>query len=200
MGDLQKRCMASWRRIMPDYQIKEWNESNSPMDSSYAAKAYSEEMWAFIADYVRLYALHEEGGIYLDTDVTVVKPFDPLLNDRCFLGFQYKEEGPGWIANAVIGAESGHHFLKRCMKLTLSLFEEDQRFHISPRVTTMALNELGPVEYGTQKVGDVRLYPVEYFYPYGPREKFSPECIRENTYCMHHWSGSWLKKLRSRSG
>jgi mannosyltransferase OCH1-like enzyme len=192
--DLIKRCMTSWQSVMPDYKIKKWDETNSPLHTSYAKKAYAEELWAYLADYVRLYCLYTEGGIYLDTDVEVLKRFDPLLENRCFAGFQLREENCDWVNNAVLGSVAGHYFLERCMELTLSLFEEHNGFHISPTITTMVLKQMGLREYGRQDIGDVKLLPVEYFYPYSWLEQYRPECITENTYSVHHWAGSWLKK------
>ena len=192
--DLIKRCMTSWQSLMPDYEIKKWDETNSPLHTSYAKKAYAEELWAYLADYVRLYCLYTEGGVYLDTDVEVLKRFDPLLGNRCFAGFQLREENCDWVNNAVLGSVAGHYFLERCMELTLSLFEEHNGFHISPTITTMVLKQMGLREYGMQEIGDVKLLPVEYFYPYSWLEQYRAECITENTYSIHHWAGSWLKK------
>ncbi len=88
LSDLNKRCIDSWRRLLPDYTIKEWNEHNSPLDNDYCRAACERGLWSKVANYVRLHALSTEGGIYFDTDVEVFKNFDPLLGHRCFVGFQ----------------------------------------------------------------------------------------------------------------
>ena len=194
MSDLNKRCIDSWRRVMPDYQIKEWNETNSPLDNAYSQRAYAKNLWAKLSNYVRLHALDAEGGIYFDTDVEVIKSFAPLLHQKCFVGFQAEEEQVDWVNNAVLGAQPGHQFLKHGMELTRELFAETGEFYISPRVTTAILKEMGLKEYGLQEINEVTVYPAEYFYPYPWFGKFSPDCIKDNTYSIHYWEGSWLKK------
>ena len=194
MSDLNKRCINSWRRVMPDYQIREWNETNSPLDNAYSKRAYAKELWAKLSNHVRLHALYTEGGIYLDTDVEVIKSFAPLLHHKCFVGFQAEEEQVDWVNNAVLGAQAGHLFLKRGIELTQELFAETGEFYRSPRVTTTILKEMGLSEYGLQEIKEVTVYPAEYFYPYPWFGKFSPDCIKDNTYSIHYWEGSWLKK------
>ncbi len=178
---------------MPDYQLKEWNETNSPLDNSYTSAAYNQKSWSRLSNYVRLYALYMEGGIYLDTDVEVIKSFTPLLGHKCFVGFQQEEEHVDWINSAILGAQSGHHFLRRGMDVTVKLFEDTGEFYRGPAVATLVLKEMGLSAYGLQEIDGVTVYPVEYFYPYPWFGKFSPDCIKENTYCVHHWNGSWLK-------
>lgn len=193
MSDLNVRCIDSWRRVMPDYQIKEWNETNSPLDNAYTQMAYDRKLWAKLSNYVRLHALNTEGGIYLDTDVEVIQSFAPLLHHKCFVGFQVEEDQVDWVNNAVLGAQPGHQFLKRGLELTRELFAETGEFYRSPTVTTTTLKEMGLKEYGLQEIKEVTVYPVEYFYPYPWTSKFSPDCIKENTYCIHHWTGSGLE-------
>jgi len=193
-SDLNKRCLDSWRKVMPDYQIKEWNETNSPLDNAYSQRAYAKELWAKLSNLVRLQALYTEGGIYLDTDVEVIKSFAPLLHHKCFLGFQVEEEQVDWVTNGVLGAQPGHQFLNRCIELTRDLFAETGRFYRSPTITTLILEEMGLKKYGLQEIEEVTVYPLEYFYPYPWTSKFSPDCIKENTYSIHYWEGTWLKK------
>lgn len=205
-NDLIEKCMDSWQRVMPDYQIKEWNETNSPMNLPYIQKAYQNKLWSKISNFVRLYILHKEGGIYLDTDVEAIKRFDSLLSDNCFLGFQQEEKYSDWVNNAVIGSIPAHPFIKKCMELTISGLVTMDEFYLSqPKVTTKVLEGMGLRKYGMQMVGDIRLYPSEYFYPYPWWWKFHPIQIKEDTYCIHHWQRSWMKerprtrKLRLRS-
>src|SRR6267142_604018 len=116
-SDLNKRCIDSWRRVMPDYQIKEWNETNSPLDSAYSQRAYAKQLWSKLSNLVRLQAVYAEGGIYLDTDVEVIMSFAPMLHQQCFVGFQVEEEQVDWVTNGVLGAQPRHQFLKRCIEL-----------------------------------------------------------------------------------
>jgi mannosyltransferase OCH1-like enzyme len=193
-NDLIEKCMGSWQELIPDYQIKEWNETNSPMDLPYVQEAYKKKLWSKVSNIVRLYAIYNEGGIYLDTDIEVIKNLDALLNNNCFLGFQLKVKHSEWVNNAVIGSIPMHPFIKKCMDLNLELFEKMKKFYISPEVTTKVLEEMGLRKYGIQMIGGVRLYPVEYFYPYPWWGKFHPSCVKEDTYCIHHWQVSWWKK------
>ena len=95
-------CIATWRQILPDYSIKEWNEDNfNYKEIGYAYEAYRLRKFAFVSDVARLYALINEGGVYLDTDVKLLKSFDPYLDNRSFIGM----ENPYRVSTAVIGAE-----------------------------------------------------------------------------------------------
>lgn len=192
-SDLSRRCVDSWRRVLDGYALKEWNETNAPLDVPYARAAFARGLWSRLSNYVRLHALHEEGGVYLDTDVEVLKDFSPLLRDECFVGFQQREEESDWVNNAVMGARRGHPFLQTCMRLTERAYAETGVFQRSPVVATAVLKGLGLREYGLQEVGGVKVYPAEYFYPFPWYSRFTPDCVKESTYCVHHWEGSWLK-------
>jgi hypothetical protein len=193
LSDLNRRCIGSWRRAMPGYQIKEWNESNSPLDSAYARAAYDKGLWSKLSNLVRLHALYTEGGIYFDTDVEVIKSFAPFLRHKSFVGFQQEEEQLDWANNAILGAEPENDFVGRCMEMTLELFAATGEFYRSPTVTTMVLNEMGLREHGLQELGGVTIYPAEYFYPFPWFGQFSPDCITEHTHCIHHWEGTWCR-------
>ncbi len=199
MSDLNKRCLDSWRRVMPGYRIKQWDETNVPLDNPYTRAAYARGAWSRLSNHVRMHALYTEGGIYLDTDVEALKDFAPLLHHKCFVGFQQAEEKVDWVNSAISGAQPGHPFLMRCVELTRKLFAETGDFPRSPFVVTRILKEMGLREYKLQEVDGVTVYPIEYFYPYPWFGKFSPGCIKENTYCIHHWEASWRKQERDKS-
>jgi mannosyltransferase OCH1-like enzyme len=198
-SDLNRRCLDSWHKMLPDYQIKEWNETNIPLNNAYAQAAYAGGLWSKLSNHIRLHALYTEGGIYLDTDIEVLKNFAPLLRHKCFLGFQQAEEDVDWVNSAVLGAQSGHEFLKRGMELTQKLFAETGEFYRSPTVMTMLLREMGLREYGRQEIKEVTVYPKEYFYPYPWYGEFSPDCITADTYCVHYWEASWRKQEHYRA-
>ncbi len=179
---------------MPEYRIKLWDEGNSPLDSDYAQAAYAQKQWSPLSNLVRFQALYTEGGVYLDTDVEALRSLNPLLDDHCFLGFQQREDQEDWVNTAVLAGEAGHHFLKQCMDRFVSTFRETGRFHRSPVIATAILKELGLRKYGLQKIGDITVYPTEYFYPYSWLEKYSASKVSEATYCLHHWTASWKKK------
>ncbi|MCX7429520.1 MAG: glycosyltransferase [Planctomycetia bacterium] len=185
------RCLESWRRHLPDYAVKEWNESNSPVDLPYCRAAMAAGRWSRLSNWVRLHALHEEGGIYLDTDVEIIRHLDPLLAHSCFLAFQQVEEDEDWVNNAVLGAEAGHPFLARCLQETISTFETEGQLVRSPVMTTRVLRQMGLIRYGLQRCEDVTLLPQESFYPYPWYSSFTPDCVTADTYCIHHWAASW---------
>lgn len=191
--------MQSWREVLPGYTLKEWNEANAPLETPYARAAYARGLWSKLSNYVRLHALYEEGGVYFDTDVEVLKDFSPLLGEECFVGFQQEEEDADWVNNAVMGARRGHPFLQACTLLTEGAFAEAGVFQRSPSVMTAVLKGWGLGAYGLQEVGGVKVYPAEYFYPFPWYSKFSPDCVTESTYCVHHWEGSWLKSGRDKT-
>ena len=90
--DIVVDCINSWKKILPDYEIKEWNQNNFDMNiCSFVKEAYENKKYAFVSDYMRLYVLNKYGGIYLDTDVKVLKSFNTLLNNKAFIGFESKK-------------------------------------------------------------------------------------------------------------
>lgn len=184
----------SWRKYCPDYIIKEWNESNFDIHCcSYVEQAYQHKKWAFVSDVARLYALYHEGGIYLDTDVEIIKPLDCFLSNKGFLGF----EGTQWIATNIIGAESNNRLMKQFLNAYFQrLFvKEDGCLDMTTNVEelTKLLKEEGLVLNGKEQgVGDFTIYPSDYFSPYdyiqGKIKK------TDNTYTIHWFSQSWVKQ------
>jgi mannosyltransferase OCH1-like enzyme len=144
---------------------------------------------------VRLHALYTEGGVYLDTDVEVMRDLNPLLGDPCFLGFQHRERQSDWVNIAVLGSVRGHPFVKMCADRMLDDFERTGRFGRGPALATAVLTDLGLTGYGLQRIRDVVIYPVEYFYPYSWLEDYSTAKISPDTYCVHHWAASWKGRL-----
>ncbi|WP_280178470.1 glycosyltransferase family 32 protein [Skermanella aerolata] len=190
LSELSVRCLESWREVMPEYSIVQWNEDNLYSESPYVKAAYQKKRYAFVADYMRLWALYNEGGIYMDTDVEMVKPFDDLLGEKIFLGRQ----SPTSVGVGVIGATKGHPFLKRIMD---SLDAEA----MSGRITFMPLPELVDSLLASSGNEDITILPEDCCYPYNP---YSPEVIRrkpllsnmsDKTICVHHWEGSWLGEI-----
>jgi hypothetical protein len=186
VSPLGERCIATWREVMPSYVLERWDESRD-WKTPYTAIAYRARKFAFVADYVRLRALYERGGIYLDTDVEVLKPFDPLLTDQLFFGLQT----PDSVAAGVIGAVKGHPFLKLALdRLDSEAKSGKLSFQPLPELITALARRRGAVA--------PKLYPVEYFYPYNPhsadplRQKPLQCNVSEHTFCIHHWEGTWL--------
>ena len=194
LPDEYKYYIETWKKHCPDYQIKEWNEKNFDIASSaYAKEAYEQKKWAFVSDYVRLKVIYEEGGIYLDTDVELVKPIDNLLNEKCFLA----AEKTGYVNTGLgFGAEKNN-------KIIQCLLEEYTDHHFigkdgvydntaCPKRNTRPLKKYG-YKYNPKKIIKIRdavIFPPEYF---DPMDYTSGEIqITENTYSIHHYSSSWI--------
>ena len=185
-------CMKSWEEFLPDFSKKKWSEENCLIDNPFVRKSFKEKKWAFLADYFRLKALYSEGGIYLDTDMLLVKSLNPLLNEKCFLGF----ESTDMVSAGIIGAVPNHPFIRRCLDFYDNLNDFDFLNPTSiPIVITDQLKKNGLEKYGGQNIGEVMLFPIDYFYPYTYRDhllgKNSKEKITENTFAVHLWNASW---------
>ena len=116
-----KKCIESWKKNLPDYEIREWNEGNFDFNQiPYTKEAYETKKWAFITDYVRLHALNLYGGIYMDTDVEILKSLDPFLHEKGFAGFE-RIDG---IQTGLMAAEKGHPFIRE-------LKQEYEKLHFS---------------------------------------------------------------------
>lgn len=194
LGPTQKRCIESWHRILPGWQIKLWNEENLPkevMNHPYVKTMYGKGKWAFVSDYVRFWALKNEGGVYLDTDTEVIKDLGPLLEHQAFFG----KTKDGMIAAGVIGSMPGHP----CVKDILSVYDKDTDFSLertSPRTVTKVLNE--------NSYSDVTVYNYKFFNPCNDGERCTPDKLAL-AYTNNHWAESWvpfagLRKLLRRLG
>lgn len=192
MPELARRCINSWHKYMPDYQYKLWNEDNFDITSiPYVKEAYECKKYAFVTDYVRLYALYTEGGIYMDTDVEVLKSYDDLLSLTAFTGYEgskflppvtgtmASEAGGEWVKEQ-LSSYHGAHFLKEGGKMDLTTN--------TSRISAI-MKKGGFVQDGKMRVyKDMHVFPVDYFCP----RQTTGEILRtENTYCDHHFIGSW---------
>jgi len=180
--DIQ-RCMKTWKKHLKGYEIKEWNESNFDINSHpFVKKAYEAKKWAFVSDYIRAYAIYNEGGIYLDTDVLVLKPFDEMLEHKAFVGF----ENPNYPFTAVFGAEKGHPFVKDMLDYYDGLdiefkFEDNNTLSVSNLLITKYNCEIGNKEQMLDT--GIKVYPDDIL------------CnASERCYSIHVFSGSWLDK------
>ena len=200
LPDLAVRCMQSWKECMPDYEIMVWNEQNSDFqECRYATEAHEAKKWAFLSDYVRLKVLHEHGGIYLDTDVEVLKSFTPLLVHRAFIGFERATA----LSTAVIGAEKRSKWIEMLIKNY-----QDKRFidHHGTHdyttnvftVTKLTLEHLAlKLDNCRQSLdGQLEIFPTVFFSPID--FETGAMCRNESTYAIHHFAGSWLGEYTHR--
>lgn len=191
-GAKERFCMDSWKRYCPDFELVRWDESNSPIeDIDYVAQAYKAKKWAFVSDYVRLKALYEQGGIYLDTDVELRKPLDPFLDRRAFMGF----ENPERVGTCLIGAEAGHPFFGELLKQyrSLAFIRPDGTYDYTTNVQRVSawLREQGLICDGTaQTVAGITLYPQTFF---SPKDLTTGKTtLSEDTFAIHHFRASWM--------
>lgn len=184
--NLVQDCIQSWNKILSDYEITKWDESNSVLDCSFAQDAYQAKNWAFVSDYVRLKALYDYGGIYLDTDMMMIRPLDKLLNDDCFLGLENKDT----ISAGVIGTTSKYCFIEECLSYYKKCKYDE--FHLStiPQVLTEVLAN-------SDSNDKMKIYPVDYFYslPYYESPEYYKNYVNKNTYAVHLWSHSWANEF-----
>ena len=186
------KCIESWKEKLPDYEIMEWNEKNFDIrneikKNKFFKECYQRKLWAFVADYVRVKVLHEYGGIYLDTDIEVLKSFDDLLNTEMFLGYENDSKD---VNLAVIGIKKNHIVMKKMIE-----FYEEKIWKSPLYIITGILNNVMKEIYGENfyENSEIKIYSKEYFYPYNHDEIFKPECVKENTYTIHWWDKSWGK-------
>ena len=193
------RCIDSWKKYCPDYEIIEWNESNIDVSMNlYTKQAYEAKAWGFVPDYLRLWIIYNYGGIYLDTDVQVVRSLDNLLQHKSFVGFEAGDIESGlYVALGLgFGAEPKTEFLKKHMELYDSLrFQNiDGTYNRlpSPTYTTNLLIESGLNRFSDsiQMCGDVTVYPTDYFCP--KRLDTGLTKLTPNTYSIHQFDASWF--------
>ena len=193
LPELAKKCIASWKKYCPDYEIVEWNENNFDISSAplYVREAYEAKKWAFVTDYVRLYAMVNYGGVYMDTDVEVIKPLDPFLSQRAFSGFEDETH----IPTGIMACEKDFPLFSELLKYydTASFYNEDGSMNTTTNVsviTHMCLSR-GLVQNNTYQVLDgFALYPRDVFCPI----EFDTLKLRKtkNTVTIHWFAGSWL--------
>ena len=191
-----KNFIKNWQKLMPDYEFKLWTEKNSPIHFPYLSNALRQKKWANMSNFVRLYALYIEGGIYLDTDIEVLKRFDELLKFQCFLGIENDDNDKSpMINNAVIGAVPKNDFIKKCQVYLLNRYDGSEPANFSsPVLVTHLIRKYG---YNLNELEDklgIKILSKESFYPYGWQEEYSKEAITPDTIAIHHWSTSWHPK------
>lgn len=192
LPELAQKCIASWKKYCPDYEIIEWNESNFDVNCcDYVREAYEAKKWAFVSDVARLYALVHHGGIYMDTDVEVLRSLDDLLVYEAFSGFESKDRIPTGLMACREGqplfVELLHdydnaHFLK-------SDGSYDTTTNVT-RITNICLKYGLRLDNTLQTVNGFTLFPYDYFCPKDVETKVLT--ITDNTYVIHHFDGSWL--------
>lgn len=188
---LAERCIASWKKFCPDYEIIEWNEDNFDINlNAYTKKCYEQKKYAFLTDYVRLLVVYQQGGIYFDTDVEVIRSFDELLDNRVFLGF----ENDSFINTGLgFGAESKNEVVGQMLKEYDELLDETHEMIGCPILNTRVLKKNGLCTNGKkQYLNGIVICPKDYFNPYDdPTGRLRKT---KNTYSIHWYAKSWMDK------
>lgn len=204
MPESAKKCIDSWKKYCPDYKIIQWNEENYDIKKNkYMRDAYSEKKWAFVSDYARIDVIHQYGGIYMDTDVELVKSLDSVLNTEMYAGWENRENMDGCniaYENAVnfglgYGAVKGHPVLKDLLELyeKLNFYNEDGTINLvaCPVYQTRILKNYGlqDKDRSMQVFNNIIIYPETYF---SPKSQLTGVVNRtENTISIHHFSMTW---------
>lgn len=193
LPDEYKAYINTWEQHCPDYEIIRWDETNYDIAKSrYMKQAYENQKWAFVSDYARVDIIYHYGGIYLDTDVEMIKNFNEFLNWDMFCGFENNAHVNWGIA---FGATKGNIILKEVLEKydNIDFISQDGSFNLTgcPILQSNVMEKHGFVMNGKpQNIGNVAVYPKEYFAPFGCIKGFGR--ITDNTHSIHHYSASWV--------
>jgi mannosyltransferase OCH1-like enzyme len=197
LSALGKKCLASWEKYLPEYQIIRWDEGNFDVNSvPYTKESYQLKKYAFVSDYVRYKVLYDFGGIYMDTDVEVLKNLDEFLENEAFSCFEdFNFVNPG----SILGSVKENLILKDIM----NLYENSDFINLNtslnlktaPQILTELLINRGLEKKDVyQRVSGVAIYPKEYFCPKSWVTK--EMTITPNTHTIHHFEGSWISNFQ----
>lgn len=185
---LVSKCIETWTQHLGDYEFNLWNESNSPMNIPFVQEAYAAKKYAFVSDYVRFWALFQHGGIYLDTDMFVIKDFNNLLNNDIFFGWETLEMKN--ISCGIIGSTRNQVFFDHVCKYynEINYNKSDIAELVVPKILTKVYQQI-------EDKNKIAIYPYDYFYPFPYEEKENVKNFikfkTKNTYAIHLWNISW---------
>jgi mannosyltransferase OCH1-like enzyme len=180
--------MSSWQDKLEGYEFMLWNFDRFDIKSSiWVEQAFELKQYAFAADYIRLYAVYNYGGIYLDMDVEIVKPFDDLLNSDIMLAVENEESE--WIEAGCFGAEKGHPYIKKCLG-----YYKNRKFK-GPFVLPFLLKSIKEKYFNK---ADYNIHSSDFFTTKSLKTGFIN--ITENSYAIHHFAGSWIPEKDKKAG
>lgn len=194
---LAEKCIESWRKFLPDYEIKEWNEDNFDVNIiPYTAEAYAAKKYAFVSDYARFWILYHYGGVYFDTDVEIIKPLDDIIERGSFMGCERDAEDIGVNPGLGLGTSPKSELYKH-------LLDHYSQLHFDPSHIVLTIVDhttnvlkgrgLQNIE-GIQYIGDCYIYPSDYFNPIHNVTKRLH--ITNNTRSIHWYTASWNKSWK----
>lgn len=193
---LIKDCIKSWKKYCPDFEIIEWNEKNTDLSIPFVQEAYQAKKWAFVADYIRLKVLFEQGGIYLDTDMMLLKPLDIFLNNDCFFGAEEAQI----ISCGIIGANKHNKFIQNCLS-RYEMIDISSKIEWRDFIITKLITDAFRIKYNFKESVDIKkyeeitIYPPEFFYPlpFNNDDVANYKMyIKPKSYAVHLWVGSWI--------
>lgn len=197
-----QKCINSWKKFFPDYEIKEWNESNFDVNMiPFTSEAYSVKKYAFVSDVARFFILHNEGGLYFDTDVEVVAPFDDILEQGAYMGVEVPSvDGKVPAVNPGLGlaAEAGNKVLRSVLDHYQTQYFLDEDGQQIPGTVVSHTTEVLEKEYGLQpnneiqQLDGVTIYPQDYFNPFNDATGVLNKT--KNTRSIHWYSKTWIDK------
>lgn len=196
-----KKCIASWRKYFPDHEIIEWNEDNFDVNSiPYTQQAYEAKKYAFVSDYARFKILYEQGGLYFDTDVEVIRPMDDIVRRGAFMGFEINPclARPQGAVNPGLGlgATAGMPLYKSVLDYYagLNFKNADGSYNMTDAVVNITTRELISAGMkgngGIQIVSGITIYPAEYFNPLD--DAIGKLILTSNTYTIHWFTKTWM--------
>lgn len=194
---LVKKCIKSWLDKMPDWEFRLWDKTCLEfIKIPWVHEAYNAKVYSHAADYIRLYAVYNYGGVYLDSDVEVLKDFTPLTALPYILGL---ENGTGYVESATFGAEKGNWYIKKCMEWyhDKHFVDIDGSYEYSlviPKMMKQQIDDyyiIKSVDQFDMKDSRMQLFPVDFF---SPKNGFSRAItdMTDNTYSIHHFRNSWF--------
>ena len=198
------KCINSWRKFFPDYDIKEWNEDNFDVNAiPYASEAYEAKKYAFVSDYARFWILYHHGGIYFDTDVEVIKPMGDIIAQGPYMGIEVEADEanlyPMINPGLGISAEPGHPLYQQMIDYYSSIHFMVDGIKVShetivPRTTRILIESGLQPSNELQQVKGIRIYPKDYF---NPLDSLTGRLNKtDNTRSIHWYSATWQDRSK----
>lgn len=189
------KCIESWEKYLPDYHLKLWNEKNFDLTlNDYVSEAYLAKKYAFVTDYVRLFVLNNEGGIYMDTDVEVLKSLDKFLSLPAFSGF----EGDKYVPTGIMGSEKNGYWVREQLDYYNGrhFILPDGTFDMTTNTQIISgiMESNGFILKNSFQIykNCIHFFPYDFFSPL----KFGKIILTENSHCIHHYASSWNPRER----
>ncbi|MCR5275499.1 MAG: glycosyl transferase [Clostridiales bacterium] len=201
LTEKSRTCIESWSKVCPDYKIVRWDEDNFDVNCcDYVREAYETKHYAFVSDYARFYAIKQMGGLYLDTDVEAIRPFDELLDtDVLISGKSVISDGFDvyGVTSGIIGSVKDSRFVDDMIARfhEHGLKKEDGSLDVTPvakHMTDYLIAKGFALDDSLQKKDGVTLYPCEYFCPRIDRDNNSEVLVTDETRTIHFFAQSWM--------